>query len=127
MCISVRFAGFPLFSEFAGSPYAVTYDNRSLLLNNDPALFASGVIHPPRFSGPAEWQQAFAGAKAMGLNAIQLYVFANAHQPTEDDWIWTDNLNVTNFIELAGKADLFVNLRIGPYVCAEWDYVRHGV
>jgi hypothetical protein len=30
------------------------------------------------------------------------------------------NYNLTEFIEIAAKHSLFVNLRIGPYVCAEW-------
>lgn len=108
-----RCSGFKFFSEVSGSPYSVTYNNRSLLINGEPSLFASGVIHPPRFSGPAEWGPAFASAKNLGLNAIQLYIFANAHQPTKGDWIWSGNLNVTKFIAMAGEADLFVNLRIG--------------
>ena len=30
------------------------------------------------------------------------------------------NYNLTAFLDVAAKHGLFVNLRIGPYVCAEW-------
>ncbi|KAJ0088415.1 hypothetical protein Patl1_31893 [Pistacia atlantica] len=29
---------------------------------------------------------------------------------------------MVNFVKLVAKADLYVHLRIGPYVCAEWNY-----
>ncbi len=30
--------------------------------------------------------------------------------------------NLSRFLQEAANAGLFVNLRIGPYVCAEWNY-----
>ena len=30
--------------------------------------------------------------------------------------------NLSKFLQDAADAGLFVNLRIGPYVCAEWNY-----
>ena len=30
--------------------------------------------------------------------------------------------NLTLFLEKAARAGLFVNLRVGPYVCAEWNW-----
>jgi len=35
---------------------------------------------------------------------------------------FADRGNLTLFMQKAAAAGLFVNLRIGPYVCAEWTY-----
>lgn len=34
---------------------------------------------------------------------------------------WGDNLDVEAFVNLAHDAGLWVILRAGPYICAEWD------
>lgn len=31
-------------------------------------------------------------------------------------------LNLTAFIQIAREEDLFVFVRAGPYICAEWDF-----
>jgi beta-galactosidase len=59
------------------------------------------------------------------LSAVESYVFWNYHYPTLESWSaktpdYTERGNVTLFLELAAKADLFVIWRIGPYICAEW-------
>ena len=112
---------FPLYSSYAGKPYTVTYDRRSLRLNDQPVAFLSGSIHYPR-STPAMWPQLVQQAAADGLNMIEIYVFWNYHQRSEETVDWTDRGNLTLFLDTIARAGLFANLRIGPYVCAEWDY-----
>ena len=114
-------SAFPTFSSYAGSPYTVTYDRRSIRLNDQPVTFLSGSIHYPR-STPGMWPALMKQAAADGLNMIQIYVFWNWHQPTEDVLDWSGRGNLTLFLDAIAEAGLFANLRIGPYVCAEWDY-----
>ena len=68
------------------------------------------------------WPQLMKQAAADGLNMIEIYVFWNYHQPTEATMDWTGRGNLTLFLDAIAEAGLFANLRIGPYVCAEWDY-----
>ena len=119
--VAASIAGFPSFADFAGAPYTVSYDKRALTLNGDRAVFLSGSLHPPRGS-PEMWDGWFAQAKSNGLNMVQVYVFWNFHQPTEDALEWHGRANLTDFVARAASSGLFVNLRIGPYVCAEWTY-----
>lgn len=109
------------YSEVAGRPYALSRDGRSLVINGTKrVLLLSGSIHYMR-STPAQWPHLFAEARASGLNAVESYVFWNAHAPTRDGpYDYAFNKNVTRFLELAAAADLFVLWRFGPYVCAEW-------
>src|SRR5689334_21147599 len=61
---------------------------------------------------------------------IQTYMFWNAHEHKAGELNFggspgggvAGSFNVTAFILAAQSAGLFVNLRIGPYVCAEWNF-----
>ena len=58
-----------------------------------------------------------------GLNMVETYVFWNVHEPVRGQpYNFKGYANLTLFIEKAARAGLFVNLRIGPYVCAEWNW-----
>lgn len=103
---------FPSFASYKGTPYKVTYDNRSLLLNGKHSLFLSGSVHPPR-SLPGEWDHIFSRLVEHGLNMVELYTFWNFHEPVEGQYNWSQQGNLTRFVELAGQRGLFVNLRVG--------------
>jgi beta-galactosidase len=57
----------------------------------------------------------------MGLNAITTYVFWNVHEPRPGTYNFTGNADVAEFIHEAQQEGLWVILRPGPYVCAEWE------
>jgi len=53
---------------------------------------------------------------------IEAYVFWDVHQPEKDGELnFSDNFDLLKFLHLCQDHGLFVNLRIGPYVCAEWN------
>ena len=61
--------------------------------------------------------------KAMGFNALSVYIMWNYHETAKGKFDYaTGNKNLTRFLELAKKYDLYVLIRPGPYVCAEWDF-----
>ena len=84
-------------------------------------LLFAGHIHYPR-STPDMWPSLFAQSKAAGINVIDTYVFWNLHEPTRGTFDFSGNKDIVSFVKLANEHGLFVNLRIGPYVCAEWTY-----
>ena len=44
------------------------------------------------------------------------------HEPSPGKWVFdNDNLNLPDFLKRCKEADLFVFLRIGPYIDAEWE------
>ena len=116
-------AGFLRYGDFAGQAYNVSYDKRSLLINGERSYFASVGVHYPRFT-EGQWDDIFLKAKNDGYNMVQTYFFHNAHQPKLSQWPWNMEgpANLTLFLQKAAAAGLFVDLRIGPYVCAEWSW-----
>ncbi|MBI2406764.1 MAG: beta-galactosidase [Gemmatimonadetes bacterium] len=92
------------------------------VLDGAPIQIRSGEMHPARI--PAEyWRHRIQMAKAMGLNTIAAYIFWNYHEQTEGRFDFsTGNRDIARFIRIAQEEGMWVILRPGPYVCAEWDF-----
>ena len=92
------------------------------LLDGKPFQIISGEMHPARI--PVEyWRHRIRMAKAMGVNTIAMYVFWNYHEEKEGVFDFrTGNRDIARFVRLAQEEGLWVLLRPGPYVCAEWDF-----
>jgi beta-galactosidase len=92
------------------------------MLDGTPFQIRSGEMHPARI--PAEyWRHRIQMAKAMGLNTIAAYIFWNYHEPVEGQFDFsTGNHDIARFIRMAQEEGMWVLLRPGPYVCAEWDF-----
>ena len=92
----------------------------TFLLNGKPFVIKAAEIHYPRIPRPY-WEHRIKMCKALGLNTICIYIFWNIHEQEEGRFDWTDNKDVASFCRLAQKHGMYVILRPGPYVCAEWE------
>src|SRR5262245_49721332 len=95
---------------------------QDFLLDGAPFQIISGELHPARI--PVEyWRHRIQMAKAMGMNTIALYVFWNYHEVGEGTFDFkTGNRDIGRFVRLVQEEGMWVLLRPGPYVCAEWDF-----
>jgi len=109
------------YEQVRGTPYKVGYDHRAITINGVRTMLISGAIHYPR-STPAMWPYIMKMAKDHGLNTIQTYAFWNLHEPKQGILDFSGRANLSQFLREAANAGLFVNLRIGPYIGAEWNY-----
>ncbi|CAH0514779.1 unnamed protein product [Peronospora belbahrii] len=101
------------------SGYSIKYSSRGFEIDGRQTLLLGGSIHYPR-STPGQWEQLLRDAKRDGLNHIEMYVFWNLHEQKRGVFNLEGNANITRFYELAAKVGLFLHVRFGPYVCAEW-------
>jgi beta-galactosidase len=91
------------------------------LLDGKPFQIIAGEMHYARI--PREyWRARLHLAKAMGLNTISVYVFWNFHEPEPGVYDFTGQHDVAEFVREAWSEGLWVNLRPGPYSCAEWEW-----
>lgn len=99
-----------------------TLGKKDFLLNGKPFQIISGEVHPARI--PKEyWRHRVQMAKAMGCNTMAAYVFWNYHEQKEGVFDFkTGNRNIAEFIQICQQEGMWVLLRPGPYVCAEWDF-----
>uniref|UniRef100_A0A1D1YEB4 Beta-galactosidase n=2 Tax=Anthurium amnicola TaxID=1678845 RepID=A0A1D1YEB4_9ARAE len=99
----------------------VTYDHRALLIDGKRRLLISGSIHYPR-STAEMWPDLIQKSKDGGLDVIETYVFWNIHEPVKNQYDFQGRKDLVRFVKTVAEAGLVVHLRIGPYVCAEWNY-----
>ncbi len=94
-------------------------------LDGQRVQIISGAIHYARVPR-AYWRDRLKKAKAMGLNTIETYVFWNLHDAGPDSgpgrYDFSGQNDVAEFIREAQQEGLYVILRPGPYVCAEWEF-----
>ena len=57
-----------------------------------------------------------------GLNTVETYVPWNLHEETKGNFDFSGMLDLVSFVRLAEKLGLYVIIRPGPYICAEWDW-----
>jgi beta-galactosidase len=104
-----------------GKQHTFRVEGGQFQLDGNPFRIISGEMHYPRI--PREyWRVRMKMARAMGLNAITTYVFWNEHEQTPGVYDFSGNNDVAEFIREAQQEGLWVILRPGPYVCAEWEF-----
>ncbi len=102
--------------------HSFTLGQHDFLLDGKPFQIISGEMHPARI--PAEyWRQRIRMAKAMGCNTIAAYLFWNYYEsePGVFDFT-TGNHNIARFMQEVQEEGMFLLIRPGPYVCAEWEF-----
>lgn len=101
----------------SGNHIGVT--NYYLTWNGKPYFVVSGEFHYSRY--PREhWEEEILKIKAGGVNVLATYVFWSFHEETQGVFEWEGEKSLRHFIELCGKHDLKVILRIGPFAHGEW-------
>jgi len=100
----------------------ITYDSRSFQIDGKPQLLISGSFHYPR-AASTEWTPIMEEMVANGINVLQTYVFWDIHEPEEGSYNFPNDgsqADLVLFLQKAKDSGLYVHLRFGPYVCAEW-------
>jgi beta-galactosidase len=95
--------------------------NGKFQLDQHPFQILAGEIHYARIPR-AHWRYAMRLARAMGLNTVTTYVFWNLHEPEPGRFNFTGQNDLATFLKIAKEEGLYVVLRPGPYVCAEWEF-----
>ena len=92
----------------------------SFMLDGKPFVVKAAEVHYPRIPRPY-WEHRIKMCKALGMNTLCLYVFWNIHEQREGEYDFTGQNDVAEFCRLAQKNGMYVIVRPGPYVCAEWE------
>lgn len=99
----------------------VKIENGTFNINGKEVQLICGEMHYPRI--PHEyWRDRLHRARAMGLNTVSAYVFWNFHERQPGEFDFSGQADIAGFVRTAQEEGLYVILRPGPYVCAEWDF-----
>lgn len=109
-------------NSIAQSKHTFAIADGNFVLDGKAIQIHSGEMHYSRIPQPY-WRDRLKMMKAMGLNAVATYVFWNYHEIAPGVWDFkSGNKNLAEYIKIAQEEGLFVILRPGPYVCAEWEF-----
>ena len=104
----------------AAKPGTFTVGDKTFLLNGKPFVVKAAEVHYPRIPRPY-WEHRIRMCRALGMNTICIYVFWNIHEQREGEFDFNGQNDVAAFCRLAQQNGMYVIVRPGPYVCAEWE------
>ncbi len=81
----------------------------------------SGGLHYSRIINE-EWRDRLEKLRNLGCNTVETYVPWNFHEYYQGQFDFNGDRNIRKFIEIADECGLEVIVRIGPYICAEWEF-----
>ena len=103
----------------AAKPF-IDFDGAGFIINGQRTYLSSGSIHYPRV--PHElWYDRLLRLKRANFAAVQTYTFWNFHEPQENQFDFSGDKDFGKFLDTAQQFGLYATVRVGPYVCAEWD------
>ncbi|MBR6320390.1 MAG: beta-galactosidase [Prevotella sp.] len=101
-------------------PGTFTTGDKTFLLNGQPFVVKAAEVHYPRIPRPY-WEHRIQMCRALGMNAVCIYIFWNIHEQKEGQFDFTGQNDVAEFCRIAQRNGMYVIVRPGPYVCAEWE------
>ncbi|PIN25789.1 Beta-galactosidase [Handroanthus impetiginosus] len=102
-------------------PFNVSYDGRAMIIDGKRRMLISGGIHYPRATTEM-WPGLISKSKEGGVDVIETYAFWNGHEPVRGQYNFEGRYDIVTFVKEVASAGLYLFLRIGPYVCAEWNF-----
>ena len=92
----------------------------TFLLDGKPFVVKAAELHYTRIP-QAYWSHRIEMCKALGMNSICIYIFWNIHEQEEGKFDFSGQNDIAAFCKLAQQHGMYVIVRPGPYVCAEWE------
>ena len=120
LCLTVLMFASALSVQAAETDHGFAVGKGSFMLDGKPFVVKAAEVHYPRIPRPY-WEHRIKMCKALGMNTLCLYVFWNIHEQREGEYDFTGQNDVAEFCRLAQKNGMYVIVRPGPYVCAEWE------
>lgn len=90
-------------------------------LDGKPFRLYSGTMHYFRVL-PQYWQDRLEKLKAAGFNTVETVMCWNVHEPREGEFCFDGMYDIAGYCRMAQALGLYVIIRPGPYICAEWDF-----
>lgn len=89
-------------------------------LGEKPFQLLSGAIHYFRVV-PEYWRDRLEKLKACGFNTVETYIAWNVQEPKQGQFTFEGIADFEQFIQIAEELGLYVIVRPGPFICAEWE------
>jgi beta-galactosidase len=99
---------------------AIDFDKHGFIIHGKRVFLATGEVQYNKIPR-ALWRDRLLRVKRAGYNCIQTYAYWNYHEPQEGNFQFTGEKDFGAFLKLVQEMGMYAIVRVGPYVCAEWD------
>lgn len=100
---------------------SIQFDKNSWIIDGNRVFIKSAAVHYFRLPR-AEWDELLDKIKTAGCNCVETYIPWNWHEEAEGVWDFANDKDLEAFLKMCAERNLYVILRPGPYICAEWDF-----
>ncbi|MFS2730007.1 beta-galactosidase [Bacteroides thetaiotaomicron] len=108
------------FQQAQATAHKFEVGKNTFLLDGKPFVVKAAELHYTRIP-QAYWSHRIEMCKALGMNTICIYIFWNIHEQEEGQFDFSGQNDIAAFCKLAQQHGMYVIVRPGPYVCAEWE------
>jgi beta-galactosidase GanA len=105
----------------AATTHSISYDRYSLVVDGRRVWLWSAELHYFRLPNPDLWRDQLEKLKAVGFNAVSLYLSWAYHSPAPGVYDFTGVRDIDRLLDIAADVGLYVLARPGPYLNAELD------
>ena len=109
-----------IFPPAPAAASAINFDGRGFLVHGKRTFIASGGMEYARIPH-ALWRDRLLRLKRAGFNCVEIYTFWDVHEPRPSEFDFSGDLDLNAFLKTVQSLGLYAIVRVGPYVCAEWD------
>ncbi|MBV8865740.1 MAG: beta-galactosidase [Acidobacteriaceae bacterium] len=104
----------------SATPIRVTPQRHAFAIGDRREFLLSGSCHYCRC--PHElWHDRLLKLKRAGMNCVSTYVPWNFHETKEGEFNFAGDRDLAAFLGLCQELQLHAFLRVGPFICAEWE------
>lgn len=96
------------------------WKNQKFYKDGKELIIFSGAVHYFR-TLPEQWYDRLYKLKCCGLNTVETYCCWNLHEPEEGRFDFEGIKDIERFVKTAEELGLYVIIRPGHYICAEWE------
>ena len=97
----------------------ITWDSRSLKIDDQRVFIWSGEIHPSRLPSPGAWRDVLQKMRAAGFNTVSFYFPWGYYTQSPGNYDFSGVRDIDAALRMAEEAGLYVIARVGPYVNGE--------
>ncbi len=109
-----------IFPPAPAAASSINFDGRGFLVHGKRTFIASGGMEYARIPH-ALWRDRLLRLKRAGFNCVEIYTFWNVHEPRPNEFNFSGDADLNAFLKTVKSLGLYAIVRVGPYVCAEWD------
>ncbi|MBA7494781.1 hypothetical protein ES702_05358 [subsurface metagenome] len=100
---------------------SIAYDSNSFIINGKRMPLIIATIHYFRIPHQL-WRDRILKAKRAGFNTIETYIPWNLYETDEGKYDkFKGDKDIEHFFSISEELDMYIMVRPGPYICAEWD------